>query len=60
MLFFNLTKSANRDLKIGYRLPRKYVQDIDTFEDFEFAEFLFQHHVLFKQHGYEQKYKKTC
>ena len=50
--FFNLTKSANRDLKLGYRLPRKYVQDIDTFEDFEFAEFLFQHHILLKKHGH--------
>ena len=46
--FFNFTASAVKGLKLGYLLPRKLVQDIDTPEDFEFAEFLFRYQESLK------------
>ena len=40
--FFNLTKFKEGNSRIGYEIPRIYCQDIDTPEDFDFAEKLFQ------------------
>ena len=40
--FFNLNKYSEDEKIIGYSIPRLLCQDIDTLEDFEFAEKLFQ------------------
>lgn len=40
--FFNLNKYSEEEKIIGYSIPRLLCQDIDTLEDFEFAEKLFQ------------------
>ena len=38
--FFNLQKNEEKGI-LGYELSRFECQDIDTIEDFKFAEFLF-------------------
>ncbi len=40
--FYNLSKYGIDDKVVGYQIPRKYCQDIDTLEDFKIAEDLFQ------------------
>ena len=40
--FFDLNKYGKGESRVGYEIPRLYSQDIDTLEDFEIAEKLFQ------------------
>ena len=40
--FFNLNKYGKEESRVGYEIPRLHCQDIDTLEDFEIAEKLFQ------------------
>ncbi len=41
--FFNLKKSNVEKKVVGYNLPRLYCQDIDTLEDFEQAEIIYEY-----------------
>lgn len=49
--FFNLAKYGIEDSRVGYEIPRLYCQDIDTLEDFEIAEKLFQNASSFLSQG---------
>jgi len=40
--FYNLRKYGKEETRVGYEIPRLHCQDIDTLEDFEIAEMLFQ------------------